>query len=357
MRLYSLHELDTSLDYVLPRRFYESRPRPSLDISYPEYVFAVEKDPSLLFLDIHKLVLFLTPYCNFGCMHCCVDYAQFGQPFPVMTRDAALSLVDMIEKPEQYTNSGGEVWLLDKSVRERAVKQGLLPESYLYTLEGVDFLEDLVRAQAQKLLTFTPLVEKEVPLRIPTNGSLLPPGEENLLGLLSRYYGAGIVMSIGPFQQIEYMKRGLSMEQRIKELISVRKQLNQAPRTGRLSTLDLGFMYTYLNPRGMSWKELDTWVAERNKGLNVPTQNPDENPILQLVEGMNWEPQRVIAWGRAKNMPCALPPPRIPPTELAETDEFYAVAWQDGNTVLFFDNTLDMYSPRPKNALFALRFE
>jgi len=232
-------------------------------------------------------------------------------------------------------------------------------------------------------------------VRVPTNGWVFPwlwhegidifdsysdddLRQSLLYQTLEKYIGVTFVVSIGPFNHVEYIKRNvgnkeqLTMERRITEfnevaaLIKEDYQDIQGKPEGAV-TLGLGYIFTHAQPSGVKiddidWDQVDKEMGEFWGIENPPSNLLDRNEVVQFIRSWGYdyelEKQEVYFEGEAKQFPWAYKGHRT--TKLGPHEsylvELYAVPVADGKTVWFFDNTVDMYGPCKENAHFALRF-
>lgn len=355
-----------------------------------------EENIEALFQGINKLVLFTTSLCNFsGCGHCAVDYQLFREnnESRIMDGDAAIELSELINPAQQFSVSGGEVSLLDKQIRENALEQNLISERFEQRLHAADYLEELISIQTEKVREdydrinnlFPALVNttRERFVRIPTNAYLLPwlinedielsdserIRNSKLYEAWSRFKGTLFVVSIGSFQEQEYKRVSekigrpeLNLMRRVKELVAVsdvlRADYGIRDDEGKLVNFGLGFVYTYSKlENGGSWEELDKEIAE-HYGQQVSPQNPEDNPLHNYVYSLDrfgLEIQPVKALQRAICIPGASFNIRSK-KDIGNMNELYAVPFEDGKTIGFYEDTLKMYSPKREEALFVLRY-
>lgn len=354
-----------------------------------------EENIDTLFLDINKLVLFTTSLCNFsGCEHCAVDYPLFrkNNPSRIMDGDAAIELSHLISPAQQFSNSGGEVLLLDEQIRNNALENNLISEKFAQRLNGANYLEQLLSVQTEKvredydrISNLFPILagtDRERFVRIPTNAYLLPwlinegidlddsdsIRESKLYGVWRRFPGTLFVVSVGSFQEQEYDrvsekigKPKLTLVRRVKELVAVSDVLRGDYGTrddeGKLVNFGLGFVYTYSEPKnGDTWEDLDRELTE-HYGEHISPQRLEENPLYNYVRSLDRFPvedQHVKAVQRATCLPGASFKIHSK-KELGDINELYAVPFKDGKTIGFYEDTLKMYSPKREQALFVIR--
>jgi hypothetical protein len=371
---------------------------------FPEKVAlqALNEDPRILFTDIYGLSSMLTAYCNLHCVHCCVDYERFldeNHRLPIMDELAALRAIDLIPLAKQYTDSGGEVWLLDAETREYALENGLIGKGLAKKFERYDYLERLVERQAERLRTDWNAVSsidissEERFLRVPTNGYLLPwldridlsdmdaIKNSRLYEVLKRFRGILFQMSIGPFQQWEYLRWGKgdinkSLIRRVEEIIAVNRVLaedfNREQGLSNPPNFAVGFMFTQTQPKlkkitDAEFQQLDDDLAQRYAASvpsilegAMPTHDPDKCPIVKQLEGLFLiEIQPTLLNGEAaKNhlLWASSDFKARPSRTLGEIDELYMIPETDGKTLKFYSNTVHYYN-NGDNPLFVLRLQ
>ena len=365
-----------------------------------------EKNPVKLFNDITDFVFFLTASCNFQyCQHCCVSHHSHRngkQVHPIMSEKSVFGLMDLLDKnsrlARQFTNSGGEVTLLDKRVRDYARDNNLISPDLAKQMRGHDYLPELIEREYQKITESTPQILRIMPtssskiyVRLPTNGFLFSwlenipdlseKGADNkirgslLYEVLSDYKGLLISMSVGPYQEIQYLRKAEELKSKGKKLgehISLTRRIDELAAVQRVLRADspseyfgLGFMFTYSKPNLeiMGWDKLDEDIANRNKDIScIPSQNPEKNKATNYILG-NYrnhiiEMQPVVKEGLAKNLPWSNELYEAKPKKiLGETSELYLVPDSDGSVIHAYDTSAHMYQNNPDYRLFSLRFK
>ncbi|MBS1267027.1 MAG: hypothetical protein MAG795_00998 [Candidatus Woesearchaeota archaeon] len=351
-----------------------------------------------LFQGINTLSLFLTSKCNlFGCKHCAVNFPLFSEnnSTEIIDDQAALALTDLISPALQFTDSGGEVLLLDEQIRQIAYQNQLLSQSQLRELRGVDFLEKLVSKQVDKLVQDYGAINRQYPIyayskrerfvRAPTNALLFPwlihegldvenhnlddemIRKSRLYEVWSRFPNVLFVVSIGVFQEQEYKRVAanlhspeLTLMRRVKELARTRNVLTSdfgsISHDGKMRTYGLGFIYNYCAADSKT-SQLDIANAlERIYGEKVAPQHPDENPLYCFatsIPNVRIEREQVVGVQRGFHLPGAFRYPHIN-KNLAEINELYAVPFNEG--IGFYPDTLQMYHPEKENAVFVLGY-